>query len=55
MAYIIAYRKNNETQMLEWIVPTGWSTAAIQESFERQFPGAAVITIAACGQGCLVG
>ena len=55
MAYIITYRKNNKTHTLEWIVPTGWSTAAIQESFERQFPGAAVITIAACREGCLVG
>jgi hypothetical protein len=55
MAYIITYRKNNETHTLEWIVPTGWSTAAIQESFEQQFPGAAVITIAACREGCLVG
>jgi hypothetical protein len=55
MAYIITYRKNNETHKLEWIVPTGWSTAAIQESFERQFPGVEIVSIKACREGCFVG
>jgi hypothetical protein len=47
MAYKIIYRKNNETINIEWIVPTGWSTAAIYTSFKQQYPGATVISIEA--------
>lgn len=47
MAYIITYRKSNENHTLEWIVPTGWSTAAVYTSFKQQFPGATVISIEA--------
>ena len=46
--YEITYRKNNEQIILEWVVPTGWSTAAIRESFERQFPQAQIISIEPC-------
>jgi hypothetical protein len=47
MTYSITYRKNNETISIEWIVPTGWSTAAIYTSFNQQFPGATIISIEA--------
>ena len=47
MAYSITYRKNNETINLEWIVPTGWSSAAIRESFEQQYPQAEIIKLEA--------
>jgi hypothetical protein len=46
--YDITYRKNNEQIILEWVVPTGWSTAAIRESFERQFPQAELVSIEPC-------
>lgn len=47
MAYIITYRKNNETHTLEWIVPTGWSTTKICKSFEQQYPQAELIELKA--------
>jgi hypothetical protein len=47
MAYSITYRKNNETINLEWIVPTGWSSAAIRQSFEQQYPQAEIIKLEA--------
>lgn len=49
MTYQIIYTKNNEneTVTLEWIVPTGWSTAAIIESFERQYAQAEIISLEA--------
>ena len=47
MTYQIIYTKSNETHSLEWIVPTGWSTAAIIESFERQYAQAEIIIIEA--------
>ena len=47
MAYFITYRKNNETISIEWIVPTGWSTAAIYACFKQQYPGATVISLEA--------
>jgi hypothetical protein len=47
MAYIITYRKNNETHTLEWIVPTGWSTIKICKSFEQQYPQAELIELKA--------
>jgi hypothetical protein len=47
MAYSITYRKNNETINIEWIVPTGWSTAAVYTSFKQQFPGATIISLEA--------
>ena len=47
MTYQITYIKSNETQTLEWIVPTGWSTAAIRESFERQYAQAEIISLEA--------
>ena len=47
MTYQITYIKSNETHSLEWIVPTGWSTAAIIESFERQYAQAEIIIIEA--------
>lgn len=47
--YEITYQsKDNEQISLEWIVPTGWSAAAIRESFERQFPQAELISIEPC-------
>ena len=58
MAYIITYRKNNETHTLEWIVPTkptNWSEAAIKKAFYRQYSGAEIVSIKACCEGCLVG
>lgn len=47
MTYQIIYTKKDETVTLEWIVPTGWSTAAIRESFERQYAQAEIISIEA--------
>lgn len=47
MAYNITYRKNDETHTLEWIVPTGWTTAAIRQSFEQQYPQAEIIKLEA--------
>ena len=47
MTYQITYTKSNETHSLEWIVPTGWSTAAIIESFERQYAQAQIISLGA--------
>ena len=47
MPYSITYRKNNETINIEWIVPTGWTTAAIRQSFEQQYPQAEIIRIEA--------
>ena len=47
MTYQITYIKSNETHSLEWIVPTGWSTAAIIESFERQYAQAEIISLEA--------
>ena len=47
MTYQIIYIKSNETHSLEWIVPTGWSTAAIRESFERQYAQAEIISLEA--------
>jgi hypothetical protein len=46
--YEITYRKNNEQIILEWVVPTNWSPAAIRESFERQFSQAQIISIEPC-------
>jgi hypothetical protein len=46
--YDITYIQNNEQIILEWVVPTGWSTAAIRESFERQFPQAELVSIEPC-------
>ena len=47
MTYSITYRKNNEQINIEWIVPTGWSTAEIRQSFERQYPEAELIKLEA--------
>jgi len=47
MAYAITYRKNNETINIEWIVPTGCTTAAIRQSFEQQYPQAEIIRLEA--------
>jgi len=47
MAYTITYRKNNEQITIEWITPTGWSTAEIRQSFERQYPEAEIIKLKA--------
>ena len=47
MAYSITYLKNNEQINIEWIVPTGWTTAAIRQSFEQQYPGAEIIRLEA--------
>jgi hypothetical protein len=47
MAYSITYSKNNEQINIEWIVPTGWTTAAIRQSFERQYPQAEIIKLEA--------
>jgi hypothetical protein len=47
MTYSITYRKNNEQINIEWIVPTGWSTAEIRQSFERQYPEAEIISLEA--------
>lgn len=58
MAYIIVYKKRNETIQLEWIVPTkptNWSEAAIKEAFYRQYSGAEIVSIKACRESCFVG
>lgn len=55
MPYLVTYRKNNEQHQLEWIVPSNFSEAAIREAFERQYSGAEIISIAACGECCLAG
>ena len=48
MTYSITYRKNNEIVVIpEWIVPTGWTTAAIRQSFEQQYPQAEIISLEA--------
>jgi hypothetical protein len=47
MAYFITYRKNNEQINIEWIVPTGWTTEAIRQSFEQQYPQAEIIKLEA--------
>ena len=47
MAYSITYLKNNEQINIEWIVPTGWTTAAIRQSFEQQYPDAEIIHLEA--------
>lgn len=47
MVYQITYQKNNETHYLEWIAPSGWSTAAVRECFEQRFPNAELVIIAA--------
>lgn len=47
MAYSITYIKSNETISIEWIVPTGWTTAAIRQSFEQQYPQAEIIKLEA--------
>ena len=47
MTYQIIYKKHNEIITLEWISPTGWSTAAIIESFERLYAQAEIIIIEA--------
>jgi hypothetical protein len=47
MAFSITYRKNNETINIEWIVPTGWTTEAIRQSFEQQYPQAEIVSLEA--------
>ena len=47
MVYSITYRKNNEQIIMEWIVPTGWSTTKICKSFEQQYPQAELIELKA--------
>jgi hypothetical protein len=47
MAYSITYSKNNEQINIEWIVPTGWTTEAIRQSFKRQYPQAEIIKLEA--------
>ena len=44
---ILYHTKNNEIISLEWIAPTGWSTAAVKECFERRYSQAKVISICA--------
>ena len=46
--YDITYIQNNEQIILEWVVPTGWSTKAISDAFERQYPQAQIINIEPC-------
>ena len=46
MPYLITYHdRNHELQNIEWVVPTGWSEAAIQQSFAEQYPNATLIAI----------
>ena len=48
MTFKILYRKNNnEIITLEWVAPTGWSTAAVRECFERRYSQAEVISLEA--------
>ncbi len=47
MAYSITYRKNNEQINIEWIVPSGWTTTAIRQSFKQQYPQAEIIKLEA--------
>lgn len=49
MTYLICYQKNNETNRLEWIVPTGWTECAIREAFAGQYPQAEILDIAPHG------
>jgi hypothetical protein len=55
MPYLITYRKNNETVELEWIAPSHYDSEAIRRAFYRQFSGAEIISIKACGECCVVG
>jgi len=43
MIYVITYHKNDESQTLEWIVPTGWNTAAIAQAFAERYPAATLL------------
>ena len=55
MLYLITYRKNHDAIQLEWIVPSNFSQAAIRQAFYCQYSGAEIISVAAIGEGCLVG
>lgn len=46
MTFLITYEKRNEQHTLMWIVPSGWSSAAIREAFARQYPQAEILDIA---------
>jgi len=48
ITHLITYRRHHDhetTITLEWTCPKGWSTSAIREAFEIQFPSAEIIKI----------
>lgn len=46
MSCLITYRDHsNNLRDMEWIVPVGWSDAAIQRSFAEQYPNATFVSI----------
>lgn len=44
----ITYR--DPVQTTTWCVPSGWSDQCIKNDFERQFPGAVVVSLRAKGE-----
>lgn len=45
MIYLITYQSNNEQSTIEWVVPKGWSPAAISQAFEQQYPSSKVLDL----------
>lgn len=43
MIFLLTYLSNNEPHVLEWVVPTGWNTAAIAKAFAERFPAATLL------------
>ena len=43
MTYLLTYVSNDEPHTLEWVVPTGWNTAAIAQAFAEQYPAATLL------------
>lgn len=48
MTYLITYLSSNEQHILEWVVPAGWSDAAIHQAFSERFPAAQLLTMEQC-------
>ena len=45
MIYLITFISNNEQGTMEWVVPSGWSTAAIAQAFQQQYPSSTVLNL----------
>jgi hypothetical protein len=47
ITHLITYRRHydNGTITLEWTCPKGWSTSAVRDAFQTQFPSAEIISI----------